>query len=66
MSLFRNVAKATLVLIVGVALSGCIVRPLGWGWGEGGGHGGRHYSDSDRGGSQGYDNSRGDQRRRSW
>ena len=65
-SLFRNVARATLVLIVGVALSGCVIRPLGWGWGDGGGRGGRHYSDSDREGSQGYDNSRGDQRRRNW
>ena len=70
MSIVRNLTRASLVVIVGVALSGCVVRPLGWGWGDGGGHrrGGGHYVESDRdhGRSQGYGHPREEPRRRSW
>ncbi len=69
-SLVRSIVKASVALIVGVALSGCVVRPLGWGWGDRDGHrrGERHQvdSDRDRGRSPGYDNSRDDTRRRGW
>ena len=65
-----NIVKAGVVLIVGAVLSGCAIRPLGWGWGDhdGRGRGERHQVDSDRdhGRSPGYDNSRDDGRRRGW
>ena len=70
-SLVRNSLKATVVLIAAAALSGCVVRPLGWDR-DGHRHGGRHYVDSDRdrdrdrGRSPGYDNSRDATRRRGW
>jgi hypothetical protein len=72
-SIVRNLAKASLVVMVGVTLSGCVVRPLGWGWWDGDGGrrgGGRHQSGYDQGrsqggyGNQGYDNSR--DGRRGW
>jgi len=68
-SLARNSLKATVVLIAAAAVSGCVVRPLGWGWDrDGHRHGGSHYvdSDRDRGHSPGYENSREDTRRRGW
>ena len=67
MRLARNSLKATLVLIAAAALSGCVVRPLGWDR-DGHRHGGRQYvdSDRDRGRSPGYDNSRDATRRRGW
>ena len=72
MSLARNFLKASVVLIAGAALSGCVVRPLGWGDRDGHRHGGRHYVDSDRdrdrdrGRSPGYGNARDETRRRGW
>ena len=68
-SLVRNFLKASVALIAAVALSGCVVRPLGWGWDRDGHRdGGRHYvdSDRDRGRSPGYDNSRDETWRRGW
>jgi len=68
-SLVRSSLKAGVVLIAGIALSGCVVRPLGWGGDRDGyRHGGRTYvdSDRDRGRSPGYDNSRDGTRRRGW
>ncbi len=69
-SFVRSFTKASVALLVGVALSGCVVRPLGWGWGDryGHGRGERHQvdSDRDRGRSPGYDNSRDEARRRGW
>lgn len=39
MSLVRIWVRASLVVIAGAVLSGCVVRPLGWGWVDRGGYG---------------------------
>jgi len=58
--LSRLFAQVALVLVAGAALSGCVIRPIGWGYRDGE----HHHADSDRGRSPGYDNSRGEPRYR--
>jgi hypothetical protein len=64
LSLVHHLAKVGVALIVGAALSGCVVRPLGWGDRGGHGRGDRHQVDPDRGRSPGYDHPRDQDRRR--
>jgi len=58
--LSRILAQVGAALVAGVALSGCVIRPIGWGYRDGQGGGEHHHADSDRGRSPGYDNSRGE------
>ena len=64
MRVFRRLAIAGAILLLGVAVSGCVIRPLGWGGHGGHGHGERDQADSNSGNSHGGDNHRGDERRR--
>ena len=64
MKIVQLAAKVGVALLVGAALSGCVVRPLWWGDRDGRGRGGHQQFDQDHGRSPGNDGSRDDGRRR--